>query len=80
MTHVSKDFPFTITYLDDINIFTRTTEEHLDHIRQSLKIMECSVINEAQQMLLLCKRNPVPWTHTQHHGLQTTTIQNASHQ
>ena len=31
-------------------------------------------------MPLPCKRNPVPWTHTQHHGHQTTTIENPSHQ
>ena len=44
------------------------------------EIMECSVINETQQIPLLCKRNPVPWTHTQHHWHQTTTIENPSHQ
>ena len=37
MTGVLKDFPFTITYLDDIIIFSRTAEEHLDHIRQAFK-------------------------------------------
>ena len=34
MTGVLKDFSFTIPYLDDIMIFRRTAEEHLDHIRQ----------------------------------------------
>ena len=34
MTGVLKDFPFTITYLDDIIIFSRTAEEHLNHIKQ----------------------------------------------
>ena len=29
-----KDFSFTITYLDDIIIFSRTSKEQLDHIRQ----------------------------------------------
>ena len=33
MTGVLKDFPFTIAYLDDIIIFSRMAEEHLDHIR-----------------------------------------------
>ena len=33
MTGALKDFPFTIAYLDDIIIFSRTAEEHLDHIR-----------------------------------------------
>ena len=25
--------------------------------------MECSLINETQQMPLLCQRDPVPWIH-----------------
>ena len=37
MTGVLKDVPFAIAYLDDINIFIRTAEEHLDHIRQVFK-------------------------------------------
>ena len=37
MTGVLKDFPFTIAYLDDIIIFSRTAEEHLYHIRQVFK-------------------------------------------
>ena len=38
--------------------------------------MECSLINVTQQMPLLCQRNPVPWTHPQHHRHQTTAIKN----
>ena len=34
MTRILKDFDFTIAYLDDIIIFTRTAEEHLSHIRK----------------------------------------------
>ena len=34
MTGILKDFNSTIAYLDDIVIFSRTVEEHLDHIRQ----------------------------------------------
>ena len=34
MTGVLKDFPFAIAYLDDIIIFSRTADEHIDHIRQ----------------------------------------------
>ena len=33
MTGILKVFNFTIAYLDDIMIFSRTAEEHLDHIR-----------------------------------------------
>ena len=34
MTGIMKDFNFTIAYLDDIIIFSRTAEEHLSHIRK----------------------------------------------
>ena len=34
MTRILKDFDFTIAYLDDIVIFSKTTEEHLSHIRK----------------------------------------------
>ena len=34
MTGVLKDFNFTIAYLDNIIIFSRTAEEHLSHIRK----------------------------------------------
>ena len=76
-----KGFPFTITYLDDIIIFSRAAKEHLDHIRQVFKkLWKCSFIDETQQMSLLCKRNPVSWTHTQHHMHQTTANEDPSHQ
>ena len=32
MTGILKDFPFTMAYLDDIIIFSRTPQEHLTHI------------------------------------------------
>ena len=34
MIVILKDFNFAIAYLDDIIIFSRTVEEHLDHIKQ----------------------------------------------
>ena len=34
MTDILKEFDFTITYLNDIIIFSRTAEEHLSHIKQ----------------------------------------------
>ena len=34
MTGILKDFSFTITYLDDIIIFSGTAEEHCYHIKQ----------------------------------------------
>ena len=37
MSGILKDFNFTIAYLDDIIIFSRTAEEHLNHIKQFFK-------------------------------------------
>ena len=34
MTGILKEFEFATAYLDDIIIFSRTTEEHLSHIKQ----------------------------------------------
>ena len=34
MNKVLKDLPFTIIYLDDIIIYSKTAEEHLDHLPQ----------------------------------------------
>ena len=37
MTGILKDFNFTIAYLDDIIIFSKTPQEHLSHIRKVFK-------------------------------------------
>ena len=37
MTGILKDFNFTIAYLDDIIIFSKTPQEHLSHIRRVFK-------------------------------------------
>ena len=34
MNKVLKDLPFAIAYLDDIIIYSKTAEEHLDHLQQ----------------------------------------------
>ena len=51
MTGILKDFNFAIAYLDDIIIFSKTAEEHLNHIIQvfdklrsaqlSMKLSKC---------------------------------------
>ena len=37
MTGILKDFPFTIAYLDDIIIFSKTPQEYLSHIHMVLE-------------------------------------------
>ena len=37
MTGILKDFNFTVAYLDDIIIFSKTPQEHLLHIRMVFK-------------------------------------------
>ena len=61
MTGILKDFNFTITYLDDIIIFSRTAEEHLLHIKQvfeklktaklSMKLSKCHFFSKEIQYL-----------------------------
>ena len=61
MTRILKDFNFTIAYLDDIIIFSRTVEEHLDHIKQvfkklrstnlSIKLSKCHFFTKEIQYL-----------------------------
>ena len=51
MTGILKDFDFTIAYLDDKIIFSRTAEEHVSHIKKvfeklcaaklSMKLSKC---------------------------------------
>ena len=74
MTRILKDFHFTIAYLDDIIIFSRTPEEHLSHIRMvfeklwsaklSMKLSKCHFFSKEIQYLghILSTKgfNPLP--------------------
>ena len=61
MTGILKDFDFAIAYLDDVIIFSRTTEEHLSHIEQvfeklqtakvSMKLSKCHFFTKEIQYL-----------------------------
>ena len=61
MTKILKDFDFAIVYLDNIIIFSRTSEEHLSHIRKvfiklrlaklSMKLSKCHFFSKEIQYL-----------------------------
>ena len=61
MTGILKDFNFTIAYLDDIIIFSKTLQEHLSHIRKvfeklqsaklSMKMSKCNIFSKEIQYL-----------------------------
>ena len=61
MTGTLKDFNFAIAYLDNIIIFSKTAEEHLDHIKQvfrklrsthlSMKLSKCHFFTKKIQYL-----------------------------
>ena len=61
MTRILKDFNFVIAYLDDMIIFSRTAQEHLDHIKQvfeklrsahlSMKLGKCHFFTKEIQYL-----------------------------
>ena len=55
MNKVLKDLPFVIAYLNDIIIFSKTTEEHLQQVFH--KLLDAKTFNEAVQMSLFCQRN-----------------------
>ena len=66
MTGILKNFNFTIAYLDDIIIFSKTPQEHLSHIRKvfkklqsaklSMKMSKCNFFSKEIQYLghILC--------------------------
>ena len=45
MTGILKDFDFTITYLDDIIIFSRTAEEHMSHIKKVFEKLQSATLS-----------------------------------
>ena len=61
MTGILEDFSFTISYLDNIIIFSRTPQEHLSHIRKvfkklrsaklSMKMSKCNFFSKEIQYL-----------------------------
>ena len=61
MIRLLKDLPFTISYLDDIIIYSKTTEDYMDHLKQvfhklrnaklSMKLNKCHFFTKETQYL-----------------------------
>ena len=77
MNGILKDFPFAIAYLDDIIIFSQTSQEHLSHIRMVFEKLKSANLSVKKSFLL--QRNSVSRTHLQCYRYQTTTCQNTCH-
>ena len=75
MNKVLKDLTFGIAYLDDIIIYNKTGQEHLDHLQQVFKKLHY----EIEQVPLLCQRNLIFGPCPQHYCHKTTTLQNVSY-
>ena len=66
MTGILKDFNFTIACLDDIIILSKTSQEHLSHIRKVQETMVSQTLHENVQMQLFLQGDPVFRTHLKH--------------
>ena len=73
MTRILKDFNFTIAYLDNIIIFSRTAVEHLSHIRKVFEKLQSAKLS---MKLSKCHffSNSMLGTHFKHQGHLSTTL------
>ena len=78
MNKVINNLPFAIVYLDDIIIYSKTAEEHLDHL-QVLHTLQCRTIYEIEQVPLLFQGNSIFRLCPQHFWYKATTFQNSSY-
>ena len=80
MTGILKDFPFTIAYLDDIIIFSKTPQEHLLHIRMVFKKLKLTNLSMKKcKCSFFLQRNSVSRTHPQCYRYETLTCQDTGH-
>ena len=57
MKKVLKDLPFAIAYIDDIVIYSKTTEEHLKHLQQVFHNLWNPKLSMKLSKCHFCKRN-----------------------
>ena len=80
MNKVLRDLPFAIAYLGDITIYSKTAEEHLDHLPVSfLQTLQCRINYEIEQVSLLHQGNSLFGLCPQQYWHQATTFQNSSY-
>ena len=66
MTGILKDFPFAITYLDDIIIFSKTPQEHLSHI--------CMVFEKLKSANLSMKKSKCSFSQRKYNIWVTSSV------
>ena len=80
MTGILEDFNFTIAYLDDIIIFSKTPQEHLSHIRKVFeKLKSANLFMKKSKCNFFFQGDPVSRTHSKCYRYQTFTIQDTCH-
>ena len=79
MNKVLKDLPFAIAYLEDIFIYNKTVEEHLDHLHQVFYKLLDVELYEIEQVPPLCQGSLIFGPCPQHNWYQATTFQNSSY-
>ena len=76
MNKVLKDLPFAIAYLDDIIIYSKTAEEHLDHLQKVFYKLCDAELYVIEQVPLLCQGNSIFGPCPQHYWYEAPTFQN----
>ena len=77
MTGILKDFPFTIAYLDDIIIFSKTPQEHLSHIHKVFEKLETANLSmKKSKCNFFSKEIQYFGSHSKHYWHTTITLWN----
>ena len=75
MTGILKDFPFTIAYLDDIIIFSKTPQEHLTHICMVFeKLRTTNLSMKKSKCSFFLKGKTIFGSHPKRYWHTTTTL------